>query len=347
MTTKTIDCIDCGQSVPYGRLSCPACGALLASVAGALRSPVYVVEGEAPPEPESQLAPEPESGDEAGADLDPIEEHEPAAEAEPDAELQPAAIDKPDPDAEPERAAEPEPIAAAVETPPIDEPPDRSPWPPITEAEPTLEPRPYMRRVPSARDGVATSPAAYRPPSLSLAAASASGAAWPSVGPTPFGGSGRTVATDIPAQPKAADPAEPSVADRSIELAGWIVVAGAAMSILGFALPWARVVIGAANTGGYFDSWGLASPTHVLVLAGLLVVLGLGVVRTAVPVWIRTGVLGLAAGGLLVGLAWPYIVGRLGADVGVILALIGGIALVVGGVIASWATRHVREEPSV
>ena len=34
MTTKTIDCVECGESVPYGRLSCPACGALLASVAG-------------------------------------------------------------------------------------------------------------------------------------------------------------------------------------------------------------------------------------------------------------------------------------------------------------------------
>jgi hypothetical protein len=106
-------------------------------------------------------------------------------------------------------------------------------------------------------------------------------------------------------------------------------------------------VIGSAHTGGYFDTWGLASPTHVIVLAGLLVVLGLGVVRTPVPVWIRTGVLGLAAGGLLVGLAWPYIVGPLGADVGVIIMLVGGIALGLGGVLASWATRHASEEPSV
>ena len=34
MKTKTIDCVECGEKVSYGRLSCPACGALLASVAG-------------------------------------------------------------------------------------------------------------------------------------------------------------------------------------------------------------------------------------------------------------------------------------------------------------------------
>jgi hypothetical protein len=58
-------------------------------------------------------------------------------------------------------------------------------------------------------------------------------------------------------------------------------------------------------------------------------------------------VLGLAAGGILVGLAWPYVVGPLGADVGLALALSGGIALGIGGVLASWATRHASEAPSV
>ena len=35
MATRTIECGECGESVPYGRLSCPACGALLAAVARA------------------------------------------------------------------------------------------------------------------------------------------------------------------------------------------------------------------------------------------------------------------------------------------------------------------------
>ena len=33
-TTRKIRCTDCGEAVPYGRLSCPSCGTLLASVAG-------------------------------------------------------------------------------------------------------------------------------------------------------------------------------------------------------------------------------------------------------------------------------------------------------------------------
>jgi hypothetical protein len=180
---------------------------------------------------------------------------------------------------------------------------------------------------------------------LALATATAAGPSWPA-GTAVLGVPGRSGADPI-ADPTVDDATETSVADRSVELAGWFVIAGAAMSVLGFLLPWSRVVIGSANTGGYFDMWGLASPSHVIVVAGLLGVLGLGVVPTRVPAWIRTGVLGLAAGGILVGLAWPYVVGPLGADVGLALALSGGIALGIGGVLASWATRHASEAPSV
>src|SRR6188472_468314 len=34
MSTQSIACAACGAAVPYGRLACPACGELLASVAG-------------------------------------------------------------------------------------------------------------------------------------------------------------------------------------------------------------------------------------------------------------------------------------------------------------------------
>src|SRR5215207_235942 len=37
MSPQSIICAACDASVPYGRLSCPACGELLASVAGAAR----------------------------------------------------------------------------------------------------------------------------------------------------------------------------------------------------------------------------------------------------------------------------------------------------------------------
>ena len=38
MSPQSMVCATCGATVPYGRLSCPACGELLASVAGAARS---------------------------------------------------------------------------------------------------------------------------------------------------------------------------------------------------------------------------------------------------------------------------------------------------------------------
>ena len=134
---------------------------------------------------------------------------------------------------------------------------------------------------------------------------------------------------------------------RVVEIAGWFVVVGSTMSLLGFLLPWSRVVIGARTNGGYFDGWGLANPTHIFVFMGLLAVLALAIRRRPVPAWISSGVLGLAFGGLLIGLAWPYLVGPLGADVGLTLITLGGVALLIGGVVALWATRHVGAEPLV
>ncbi len=380
MTTKTIDCIDCGASVPYGRLSCPACGALLASVAGALRPPARAVDAVAPgpepiaaadpepdPEPIAASDPEPDPGPlvepvaepdqepEAASDPEPVAEpdQEPVAASEPEPEPiavagpEPVPVSDPEPVAERDEVDELQPIAAAMETPPVPVVPEASRWPPLDDTEPVLEPRPYVGRA-AVRDGVAASPAAYRPPAFALATATSAGPAWPTVGKrAALGGRGRSGAVDPTAEAKPDVPGATTPSIRSLELAGWLVVAGAAASILGFVLPWSRVVIGSAHTGGYFDSWGLASPTHLVVLAGLLVVLGLAVVPTTAPAWIRTGVLGLASGGILVGLAWPYVVGPLGAEVGVTLALVGGIALGIGGILASWATRHASEEPSV
>src|SRR5262245_5715082 len=42
MSGRTFECSACGASVPYGRLSCPECGELLASVAGGRRTEVDI-----------------------------------------------------------------------------------------------------------------------------------------------------------------------------------------------------------------------------------------------------------------------------------------------------------------
>lgn len=272
MTTKTIDCVDCGASVPYGRLSCPACGSLLASVAGAQAAP----------------------GVTAGSGPEPVGQAFVAATA--------ALPERPNP---------------AAET--------WTGWPPVEDAEPVLTTpwtAPYRVAQADTPRPLAGPVSLYRPPST----ARSSTAAEP---PSPSPASG------------AADQA------RFVEIAGWFVIVGSTMSALGFLLPWSRVVIGARSLGGYFDAWGLASSTHILVLLTTLAVLALGIVQTPVPTWLRSGVLGLGLGSLLIGLTWPYLVGPLGADVGVIVVALGGLALVVGGAVASWATRHQETQSPV
>ena len=187
--------------------------------------------------------------------------------------------------------------------------------------------RPYQRHLAYELDPVDTGPppSAYRPPSQAVLMANATAAAneaaraHPAAEVSGAGGAEATMTRDstwwLNAVP---DPA------RFVEIAGWFIVVGAAMSLLGFLLPWSRVVIGARTIGGYFDGWGLASPTHLFVFVGLLAVLALALRRRPVPAWISSGVLGLGFGGLLLGLAWPYLVGPLGADVGLTMVTLGG-----------------------
>jgi len=307
MAIKTVDCVECGAPVTYGRLSCPACGALLASVARGRRAPV---------------TPEPASSSE------PILAVQPVLAAEPIVEIVPAVVP------EPELVAAVQPRSVGAPRHPLDSPTtaevDALPWSSLFEPEPVLAPRPY-------RAPVSQLPSAYRQPTFSLATA---GPAWPD----------RTVAMAAAAPAARADGAtERRVIDpaRAIEIAGWFAIVGAAMAVLGFLLPWSRVVIGASGVGGYFNTWGLASPSHVFVLIGLLVVLGFEIMRVRIPAWLRTGIPGLILGGLLVGLVWPYVIGPVGADVGAMVVGLGGVALVIGGVVASWATRHDEAEPLV
>jgi hypothetical protein len=47
------------------------------------------------------------------------------------------------------------------------------------------------------------------------------------------------------------------------------------------------------------------------------------------------------------GLAWPYLVGPLGANVGVLAMAVGAFLLIPTGVLADWQSRHAPEEPPV
>src|SRR4249919_1938288 len=57
MMSKTFDCAECGASAPYGRLSCPSCGALLASVTGALKPALRATDVKAQPDRRSESEP--------------------------------------------------------------------------------------------------------------------------------------------------------------------------------------------------------------------------------------------------------------------------------------------------
>jgi hypothetical protein len=282
--TKSIDCIECGAFVPYGRLSCPTCGALLASVGG--RPSVAAASIDVPGViPEPYLVPD---DDEAGT-----------------TSIWPSLSD-------------------ATETRPHDERPSA-----------VLTGRPYRlattgESAAPAASAAAGIPGAYRLSALTFASATAETAP-----------PGHATATADRSPAHAIDPA------RLADIAGWFVIVGSAMAVLGFLLPWSTVVIGARSAGSYFDSWGLASPTHVIVLGSTLVVLALAIVRTSVPLWLRSGVMPLALGSLLIGLVWPYEVGSLGADVGIVVVGLGGLAMVIGGVVTIVATRHVGAEPLV
>lgn len=155
-----------------------------------------------------------------------------------------------------------------------------------------------------------------------------------------------------PSEPPAARPgAAPLLADLPFEvpddLPGWFVALGSAIATVGFFLPWAHRLV-ASSGDGYFSAWGLGALMHLPVFAAALVVLGLAILPNRVAGWLRTGVLPLVLGGMLMGLAWPYVfVGPLRGQFGSVLELIGGFVLAVGGVLALRVGRHGGGEPRV
>jgi hypothetical protein len=84
----------------------------------------------------------------------------------------------------------------------------------------------------------------------------------------------------------------------------------------------------------------------VIVIA-LLVLLGLGVVRMPVPAWLRLGIPGVGLGALLFGLAWPYLVGPLGIQAGLLAVVIGAALILAAGVLAIATGRHADSTQAV
>lgn len=350
MTAQSIVCGTCAAAVPYGRLSCPSCGELLASVAGSRRTAgrsggrraamAGAMSATSPPVALEPATPEPVSAtvaiEPAVTDVDdhPIAPRETPAEP-PDAPAgyaaRLAAAGSPMPDIFYEPAVAPAPavvdgdLSAHPSGRDLD---DELPWavstalvadddpgedhdddgsaardenaplamsgngpisgggtgwtadtvPPAGTITPAYMPRPALR--PPTPAPSFAGPGAYVPPlpmTVTPAGPPAPARAW--VGFTPDEAPADMTSTSAAAG-DASTAAKPSVDNRAqfAEFVGWLFVAGAAFSAVGFLLPWGQVMIGSSGVG-YFDRWGLAGPAHVLLVVGLLVVLALALVR--------------------------------------------------------------------
>jgi hypothetical protein len=324
MTSTSIVCVACGADVAYGRLSCPECGELLASVAGGRRTKA-AANAQLPPasassdasglpsvlhdvEPASRtLDDDDDVGQDPGNGHDALELHEPAGD-----------LDEPlDADHRASHGHWYDPVAAF-------------------NASLTMAPAPVA--------AVGPPPGAYVPPPP------ASYAVGSTVQPAPArawagssAGSNGTAGDDAGTATDGVGGLDTTKVD---EFTGWLAVAGAALASVGFLLPWSNSIIGASGVG-YFDRWGLAGPGHVVIVLGLLATLVLALVRLPVPVAIRVGIPALVLGAMLVGLVWPYAFGPLGAQPGVYAILVGAVLLLVAGVTGIVAGRHASPARSV
>jgi len=368
MATRTVVCPECAEPLAYGRLACPSCGALLASVAGGHRRAEPLTGTELVEEsvlladsPADLALPGPEvsgSGleEESDAPLDRVTAAPaaptPAAPAwatvpTPNPSIPSVLRDWPEPpDLETLAGVPTEAGAADLEVAAEDD--REATRSPATQTSAT--PAPASAAPASAAPSSAYVPAgAYMPPSAVFADADpgpptvAGGVA---VGASGAGGaSGAAVAR----APRPGD--APLLADLPFDapndLPGWLVASGAAVGTIGFFLPWAFRVIGSSGDG-YFSQWGFGALMNVPIFGLLLLTLGLAVLPNRIPAWLRSGAVPLVLGGVLLGTAWPYVLyGPLNGRFGSLLEAFAGLLLIVGGVLTLRAGRHVQGLPRV
>jgi hypothetical protein len=310
MAAESHACPSCAESVPPGRLSCPHCGTVLAAVARR----VDVAEAFAPaPAP----APQPPA---------------PAALAWADDDAEPALEPEPEPYTPwPMPATEAAPVAAA---PPITAVPSLPPASPFASAGTYVPPA----IVPPVPESVEPAAATASPAPADLPPAPVFPRAWDPAGAA--AGEGVVAATAPAGVPRLGGFAMPRIdKNRVEEAADAMMLVGAFGLVLAFLAPWARIVIGSRGSG-YMDTWGLAGSGHIALFLLALAVLGLAVFQNPIGRWLRTGVLGVALGSFVLGLAWPYVVGPLGAGPGALLAWVSGLVMFIAGTVSLFVLRH-------
>ena len=375
MVTRTVVCPDCGETVPYGRLSCPACGSLLAAVAGAPRraEPLAAVAVAEPPTLDDAPSEDP-------SPLPPVVPNR----ARPGRRLEAAAAENDQPLAHPTEAHDDDALAAAVtdekSMPVASMPPVLQDWPGSPAAAPApLEPFRYEHEqswdagdepeeaVPLADPPHPAAVGAYVPPSAPSPATEdgpGTGVLTPAATPEVAGGPAYVRSTAAPMRPFGASiqagtaPEQPATAgskplragdaplladlpfDAPDTLTGWLVTGGAGLATLSFLLPWV------ANVADYVNAWGLAVPSRILPMVAALALLGLSTTPNRLPGWVRSAVLPLALGGLLLGLVWSSVFGNRAA-LGVLVAAVAAFLLMLGGAMSVRPARHAEPDTGV
>lgn len=331
-------CPECGAEVPIGRLSCGACGALLASVD---RHPA----AETPAGTRAPVIPQVARAD-VTTSIGPVATAEAPASTE---VAEPTA-----PAASPAASAHETPPAGSPHTPPAAVPASVSASAESTDASSAAVPPPYApqpatlgapEEIELPRPPMPPIPGAYLAPSVVTRSA-------PLNTTQPLPSAARTrlepsALSDMPlpgpepaspAEPAPASPARAPVLDLPFAIAPGIgprlVAGGAALAIVAFVLPWVPdggVVIGGAFGTGYFSSWGLAAVGNVLPFLVAWVSLVLAVLPNRVPRFAALGVLPLLLGGIFAGFGWTYLIGPLGAGIGIWALAVGAVLLAAGG----------------
>jgi len=99
--------------------------------------------------------------------------------------------------------------------------------------------------------------------------------------------------------------------------------------------------------GGFLDMWGLAGPGHPIVL---LLLIGVGILAVAHEKWpinVGAGTAAIVLGSVLLGLAFPYVMGPFREAIGVYVTAAGAIVMIAGGLLARMPRRHADDEARV
>ena len=285
-------CPECGAEVPTGRLSCAACGALLASV-DRHAAPDAPTDGRAAAGWDAAV-PEPRAAPLVAASVSPFLPL-PVVGAPPAAP--PAAPVPPAPPAE----------LRAIETPPP---------PPALISAAYLAPSSIVRSAPIAAPLLPTQ--APEP--------AAASAASPTPPPTPRPIDPATVAAARVPVLELPFAIAPGIGPRLVVAgAALAVIAFVLPWISG-----GGVVIGGAFGSGYFATWGLAAVGNVLPFLLAWVSLILAVLPNRVPRHASLGLLPVLLGGVFAGLGWTYLIAPFGPGIG-IWALAGSALLLAAG----------------